>query len=54
MQQLIAAMKRYGLQSLVDCRIKLSIRGPDAKSKTWFIQLLFAPGMNKGGQFPGH
>jgi hypothetical protein len=43
MQQLVAIMKANGLSNLVGVTMDLSTRGPDAKTKHWFLRLAATP-----------
>jgi hypothetical protein len=43
MQQLVAIMKANGLNTLVGVTMDLSTRGPDAKTKHWFLRLAATP-----------
>jgi hypothetical protein len=43
MQQLVAIMKANGLNALVGVTMDLSTRGPDAKTKHWFLRLAATP-----------
>jgi hypothetical protein len=44
MQQLIAIMKLNHLMTLKGCILDVSTRGPDSKTKHWFLRLISLPG----------